>query len=115
MIGWPYLAESGCPWCERVIDRPRLLRLHDEGAEFECAYCTGRHTRKEGIEDEVFIFFPGDIHAMVDATIKPLFPDPWWLRWWRAVRAALAAARAWLARVLRWRFGGRGSAPAGRC
>jgi hypothetical protein len=72
MGGWPYLSESWCPWCERVIERPRLLRLHDDGAEYECTYCGKRHTRKEGVEDAVFIFFPADIAA----AIAPLEDDP---------------------------------------
>jgi hypothetical protein len=92
MTGWPYLAESWCPWCEQPVEWPRLLRLHDDGAEYECPACGKRHTRKEGVEDEVFVFFPADIAAAVadgPGTPKPLFPDPWWLRLWRAVRAWL--------------------------
>lgn len=62
---WPDLTESWCPWCERKIPNPKRTRLHDDGAEFICPFCGGLHTRKEGEEDAVFIFFPGDIAAMV--------------------------------------------------
>ncbi len=61
---WPYLTESWCPWCERIIDNPRLARLHDDGAEYACTYCDLRHVRMEGEDDSVYIFFPADIAAV---------------------------------------------------
>jgi hypothetical protein len=69
---WPYLETSWCPYCERVIDRPRLMRLHDDGAEFECTYCGNRHTRKEGEDDVVYFFFPADVARAFASDAPPL-------------------------------------------
>ena len=61
-----------CPWCyESYCVRGRI---HDDGQEYRCLWCGMGHTRKEG-SDEAFVFFPGDIYALEDPTIKPL------LRW----------------------------------
>ena len=63
MSTWPHLAQSWCTYCAQIIDQPKLTRLHDDGAEYECPRCGLRHVRREGVEDAVFFFFPGDIAA----------------------------------------------------
>ncbi len=74
-MDWPHLSASWCPWCARTIDRPKLTRLHDDGAEYECPDCGRRHVRRQGVEDAVFLFFPADIAAATRQDIPPLFGD----------------------------------------
>jgi hypothetical protein len=61
--------ESPCPWCEFGVAVP--CRWHDDGTEYRCRDCGGRHTRKVGSED-AFAFFPADIYAAFDPSVKPL-------------------------------------------
>jgi hypothetical protein len=57
----------------------RLTRLHDDGREYECAACRGRNcpdclprfTLKDG-DPDVYVFFSGDIYAILSADVKPL-------------------------------------------
>ena len=72
---WPHLTESWCPYCEKTIAQPRLTRMHDDGAEYECPLCRKRHVRKEGVEDAVFHFFPADIAACTRDSIPSVFGD----------------------------------------
>jgi hypothetical protein len=77
-----------CPWCGAAS---RQRRTHDDGTEYECpdpGY--GKiHTRHEG-SDEVFAFFPGDIYAIINDDVPPLFP----LQLPREGADAIAACRA---------------------
>jgi hypothetical protein len=72
MPDWPYIKKSYCPFFERPIDNPILTRAHDDGSEYQCPDCGKRHVRREGDEENVFYFFPGDIAAMAAHDVKPL-------------------------------------------
>jgi hypothetical protein len=48
------------------------LRHECDVAEFECPECGKRHTRKLGVEGEVFIFYPADVDAMADNDLEAL-------------------------------------------
>jgi hypothetical protein len=37
---------------------------------------TTRHTRREGVEDAVFYFFPGDIYRMFSHDVRPIRTRP---------------------------------------
>jgi hypothetical protein len=49
-----------CPWCEQPATF-EPVRFHDDGVEYACTNCGGRHTRKEGDPGCWYPFFPGDI------------------------------------------------------
>jgi hypothetical protein len=72
MSDFPNLSESWCPWCEKRIEAPRLLRHEGDSAEYQCPRCGGKHTRRRGIEDAVQIFYPADIAAALDCDLEPL-------------------------------------------
>jgi hypothetical protein len=53
-----------CPYCLE-LDYFQQGRIHEvngvRSVEFWCLWCGRRHTRKDGVEDAVFAFFPEDI------------------------------------------------------
>lgn len=54
-----------CPWCQagaEAID-PKPVRMHDDGAEYRCTACGGRHTRKDTDPGSAFLVFPLDIYT----------------------------------------------------
>jgi hypothetical protein len=52
-------------------------RIHERdgvrSVEYWCLWCGKSHTRKNGIEDSVFVFFPSAIEEMASNDVKPLF------------------------------------------
>jgi hypothetical protein len=67
-----------CIWCgER--DCFQQGRTHERdgvhSVDYWCLYCEKQHTRKDEVEEAVFLFFPADIEAMRNDDAEPIdFP-----------------------------------------
>ena len=73
MMGWPFLSDIWCPWCEQTI-RALPRRWRSDAAEFDCPSCQRRHTRKPN-DPDVYVFYPADLDAVISDEVTPLWED----------------------------------------
>ena len=77
---WPQVRKAECPWCERIVTMPRLVRMCDSWAEYRCPRCGQKFSMREGSDVAVHLF-PGSFEFRSDKSPLPdydpaeVFPD----------------------------------------
>jgi hypothetical protein len=58
------MIDKPCPWC-REVHPATITRVDDGCHEWQCSTCRGTWTVKDGHPNEIYVFWPPDIQAML--------------------------------------------------
>lgn len=67
---WPDVRKAECCWCERTVTMPRMVRMCDSWAEYQCPRCREKFSMQEGSAVTVHLY-PGAFEFRSDKSPLP--------------------------------------------